>query len=140
MPTLLDTTTDWGRSIAANLERDPVIWLTTIRSDGSPWPNPVWFVWDGETFLVYSTPDAAKLAHLRRDPRVTLHLNGHGWEQDIVVAAGEAQESDDPPPNEHAAYAAKYRDLFPRLGLTPEEYGARYSVPLRVAPTSWRGH
>ena len=31
-----------------------MIWLTTVRPDGRPEPSPVWFLWDGETFLIYS--------------------------------------------------------------------------------------
>ncbi len=137
---LLDLSTDWGRSAASLLDSAAVAWLTTIRADGAPWPNPVWFLWDGETFLVYSRPDAAKLRHVRRDPRVSVHLNGVGWEKDIVVAAGEARDSDDPPPHEQPGYFAKYREAIGRLEMTPEEYGAAFSVPLRITPTAFRGH
>ena len=137
---ILDTSTEWGRSASRLLETETVAWLTTIRSSGEPWPNPVWFVWDGETVLFYSTPDAAKLGHIRRDPRVTLHLNGEGWDKDIVVLAGRARESGDPPAHEHAGYLAKYRGLIPRLGMGEEEYGAAFSVPLRITPGAARGH
>ena len=65
-------------------------------------------------------PDAAKLRHVRRDPRVTVHLNGVGWDNDIVVAAGEARESDDPPAHEQFGYFAKYREAIEQLGMTPE--------------------
>jgi predicted pyridoxine 5'-phosphate oxidase superfamily flavin-nucleotide-binding protein len=26
-----------------------VIWLTTVDADGTPHPNPVWILWDGDT-------------------------------------------------------------------------------------------
>jgi PPOX class probable F420-dependent enzyme len=138
---MLDTSTEWGRSAAALLAREPVIWLTTIRADGSPWPNPVWFVWDGEGILIYSTPDAAKLRHLRRDPRVTLNLNGEGWANDVVVVSGRAVEApEEPRADLQPAYVKKYRDGIARLGMTHEEYGDRFSVPVRIEVTAVRGH
>jgi len=133
--------TEWGRSAERRLRTQEVIWLTTLRADGSPWPNPVWFVWDGETFLVYSRPESAKLRHVARDPRVTLHLNGEGWEQDVVVAAGEARIApEEPPVLETPAYLEKYRASIARLGMTEPEYSEAFSVPIRIAPAGFRGH
>ena len=136
-----DLATEWGRSAERRLRTQEVIWLTTLRAGGAPWPNPVWFVWDGETFLVYSRPESAKLRHIARDPRVTLHLNGEGWELDVVVAAGDARVApEEPPVLETPAYLEKYRESIARLGMTEPEYSAAFSVPIRITPAGWRGH
>jgi len=46
--------------------------LGTIRKDGSPQLNPMWFHWTGEVFHISTTRTRFKYAHLRRDPRLTL--------------------------------------------------------------------
>jgi hypothetical protein len=38
------------------LRSEQVAWLTTVRADGQPQSTPVWFLWDGRTFLLYSQP------------------------------------------------------------------------------------
>lgn len=138
---LIDLSSEWGRSAEQRLRTAQVAWLTTIRADGSPWPNPVWFVWDGETFLVYSRPESVKLRHIARDPRVSLHLNGEGWDLDVVVAAGKARIAPEEPPVLGAtAYLEKYRESIARLGMTVPEYSEAFSVAVRIAPTGLRGH
>ena len=138
---MIDLGTESGRSADWLLRTQEVIWLTTLRADGSPWPNPVWFVWDGETFLVYSRPESLKLRHIARDPRVALHLNGEGWDLDVVVAAGEARiVPEEPPVGEVPAYLEKYRDSIARLGMAVPEYSSAFSVPIRIMPASFRGH
>ena len=138
---LLDTSTDWGRSAERRLRAAEVAWLTTLRADGSPWPNPVWFVWDGETVLVYSRPESLKLGHIARDPRVALNLNGGGWDLDIVVVSGTARVAPEEPPVDQAfAYLEKYSSAIERLGMTLAEYTEAFSVPIRITPTAVRGH
>ncbi len=136
----IDLTSELGACAQELWRTRPVIWLTTIRADGSPWPNPVWFVWDGETFLIYSM-EGAKVRHVRRNPKVSLHLNGEGWNRDIVIVDGEARIAEEEPPAERApAYLEKYGDLIERLGMTVSEYSHTYSVPIRVRPLGLRGH
>jgi hypothetical protein len=37
--------------VAQRLREDAVIWLTTVAANGTPQPNPVWFLWDGHSVL-----------------------------------------------------------------------------------------
>ena len=46
------------------LRSEQVAWLTTVRADGQAQSTPVWFLWDGETFLLYSQPGAQKVRNL----------------------------------------------------------------------------
>lgn len=46
--------------------------LGTLRKDGSPQLNPMWFYWTGEVFYISTTRTRFKYRHILRDPRVTL--------------------------------------------------------------------
>lgn len=134
-------TTPFGERVERRLREEPIIWLTTVSADGTPQPNPVWFLWDGSSILIYSLPDAARLPHIHHNPRVSLHFDGNGRGGDIVVFAGEARISqDDPPADQLPVYVEKYRDFIARSFGTPEAFAAKYSVALRVTLTKVRGH
>ncbi len=138
---MIDLTTEFGRRVVRRLEEERLIWLTTVDSEGVPQPKPVWFLWDGQTFLIYSRPDTYKLKHIARNPRVALHLDGDGLGGNIMVFTGEASLAPDAPPaNEVAAYVQRYQPGFARIGMSAEKFAESYSVALRVTPTSLRGH
>jgi len=44
-----DPNTPFGERVQRRLATSKVIWLTTVGADGTPQPNPVWFVVDGES-------------------------------------------------------------------------------------------
>jgi PPOX class probable F420-dependent enzyme len=142
MEPLIDTTTEFGARAEERLRRDRIGWLVTVGADGTPQPNPVWFVWDGATLLIYSAADQAKLKHIERNPRVALHLDSRSSGDDIVIVVGEASiELSAPPVHENHAYVAKYRKEMLRLELgTPEEMAATYGVPIRILPRKVRGY
>ena len=56
------------------LRSEQVAWLTTVRADGQAQSSPVWFLWDGDSFLLYSQPDAQKVRNVAANPKVSLHL------------------------------------------------------------------
>ncbi len=137
----LDLETEFGARVARRLRDEQVGWLTTVGPDGTPQPSPIWFLWDGESFLIYSRPSAPRLRNVERSPRVALNLDGDGQGGDIVVVTGEARIAPDvPPADAHPAYLAKYRDGIARIGMTPEGFAKAYSVALRMTPTHLRGH
>jgi len=138
---MIDTTTEFGQRVTRRLKEERIIWLTTVDQNDTPQPRPVWFWWDGATFLIYSLPGTHKLEHISHNPNVALNLDGDGRGGDIVVIAGEAHLAEDTPPaNEMAEYAAKYQEGFTRINMTPESFAKTYSVAIRVTPTSLRGH
>lgn len=133
--------TPFGERVTRRLRDDHLIWLTTVGADGTPQPNPVWFLWDGETMLIYSLPDAARIAHLERNSRVSLNFDGNGQGGDIIVITGEARISpEDPPGDQNAAYVDKYRDFITRGFQTPANFAAQYSLPIRITLSKVRGH
>jgi PPOX class probable F420-dependent enzyme len=138
---MIDLKSEFGRRVARRLREEQVIWLTTVGSDNTPQPRPVWFFWDGETFLIYSQPNAHKLRHIARNPKVALNLDSDGQGGDIVVFTGEAHIAENAlPANEAVEYAEKYQEGIVDLGMSPEDFAHSYSVAVRVTPTNLRGH
>ena len=134
------TDTDYGQRVRTRLQSEIAIWLITTGRDGTPQPNPVWFVWDGgASLLVYNRPDAHRLAHLRRSPRLSLHFDGNGRGGNVVVVTGSAEVIDAPAPHEHPAYLAKYHDDMIRVSGSPEQFSEQYPVPLLVTIEAVRG-
>ena len=134
--------TDFGARVVRRLADEPIAWLTVTDAGGTPQPAPIWFLWDGETALIYSDHAAKRLAHLRARPRVAMHLDGDGKGGDIVVLTGGIADAPDAPaPSDNPAYLAKYGDFIAGGPWgTPDVFGETYSVPLRFTPTRLRGH
>jgi len=136
-------TTRFGARVRRRLRDETVIWFTTVGADGTPQPNPVWFVvedWEDAALLVYNRPEAHRLQHIRRRPQVSLHFDGDGRGGNIVVVRGLAEVADDaPPPHEQPEYAVKYARGMNRVSGDPVAFSAAYPVPLRVRITGVRG-
>ena len=90
------------------LRSEQIAWLTTVRADGQAQSSPVWFLWDGQTFLLYSQPGAPKVRNLAANP-------------DRV-----------------REYLAKYRSAIEALGYEPGPFARTYSTAIRVRPTRMR--
>jgi PPOX class probable F420-dependent enzyme len=137
---LPDPTTPFGERARRRLREELVVWLTTVGDDGTPQPNPVWFLWDGDSFLVYNRPDAHRLRHVRPRPRVALNFDGDGRGGDILVVTGRAELSEgEPPPHEVPEYVSKYGERMTAVAGSLEGFGQAYPVPLRVHPVKVRG-
>ena len=125
--------------MARRLRDETVIWLTTVGTDGTPQPNPVWFLWeDPATLLIYNRTDARRLAHIGHRPRVALHFN-HEQGGDVVVLTGTARVVERPLAHEQPAYLAKYEARAIRVGGSPAEFAAQYPVALEIAVERIRG-
>src|SRR3990170_7538620 len=120
---MLDSSTDFGRHVAYRLKKDRTIWLTTVGPDGTPQPRPVWFLWNGETFLLFSRSQGYKIRHIQTNPRVALSLDSDGLGGDIVVFLGDASLEQEIPPGEMQAYLEKYQDGLVRIGMSAEVFG-----------------
>jgi PPOX class probable F420-dependent enzyme len=137
---IIDTTTAFGERVVRRLNDEAIIWLTTVRADGTPQPSPVWFVWDGTELLIYSQPKTQKLRNIARNPRVSLHFDGNGTGGDIVIITGTARLAPDAPPADALpAYTTKYGERIKGIGMEPRHFALGYSVAIRVMPESLRG-
>ena len=128
--------------IKRRLRNEYIVWLTTVGSDLTPQPRPVWFIWDAAqgSFLIYSQPNAHKVRHLIKHPKVALHFNADETaDQDVLVFIGTARiDPDASPAHKVPAYLKKYRDGIAGLDMTPEQLSIEYSTAIRVKPTSMR--
>ncbi|MDQ4044320.1 MAG: TIGR03667 family PPOX class F420-dependent oxidoreductase [Chloroflexota bacterium] len=137
---LIDTSTEFGQRVERHLANEQVIWLTTVRADGTPQPSPVWFLREGDTLLIYSQPKKPKVRNIRANPKVALSFNSTPSGGDVVVFTGEASlDGAGPAAVDHPEYMDKYREGILGLNSTPERFSAEYSVPIRVRLTELRG-
>jgi PPOX class probable F420-dependent enzyme len=65
-------------------ERRNVV-LGTVRKDGSPQLNPMWFDWTGEVFYISTTRTRFKYNSIKRDPRVTLCIDDATGFKSVIV-------------------------------------------------------
>jgi PPOX class probable F420-dependent enzyme len=138
---VIDESTDFGARVAAHLRDEIVVWLTTVTPKGSPLPMPVWFDWDGAGSVLMFSQEGLRVRNIEANPRVTLNFDGDGRGGDIVVLSGRARiDRDAPPANRADTYLEKYAEHIERIGLTPEQFAARYCVPIRIELTTLRGH
>jgi PPOX class probable F420-dependent enzyme len=136
---VLDLDSPAGARADRRLRSEQVLWLTTVRADGQPQSSPVWFLWDGEEFLVFSQPHAQKLRNLAGNPRVAVHLESEGTADEVVTIDGTAAVDPDAPPSDRIEeYQVKYRDGIQAMGWTPARLARDFSVAIRIRPTRVR--
>jgi PPOX class probable F420-dependent enzyme len=136
---MLDVTTAWRQHAEQRLRSNMIAWLTTVGSDGRPYTVPIWFLWDGNTILMFSQPQKQKIRNLRKNARVTLALDETKQGDDVVIVEGTAELLDNPEISVMLpAYVEKYGALIQGMGWTPESMAADYSRAIRVTPTKFR--
>ena len=122
------------QEISGRLSSDDYAWLTTVAKSGLPVPRLIWFFFDGAALRVYSMPQAAKLAHIKAHPQVSLNLDSDGNGGGIIVIGGTAAvDATGVDCREDEPYWAKYADLAGKFGLT--EAMAGYSTRLIITPS-----
>ena len=82
---MLNFGTRLGRHANRRLRQEKIIWLTTVDSENTPQPRPVWFHWDGENILIFRHKDKAKLRHISHNSRVSLSFNTDEDGGDVAV-------------------------------------------------------
>ncbi|MGY0503196.1 TIGR03667 family PPOX class F420-dependent oxidoreductase [Nocardia sp. FBN12] len=136
---ILDAATPFGVEVGKRLAKETVIWLTTIGADTTPQPNPVWFHWENDEFLIFTMPEAKRLRHIARNPRVALNFNSSETGGEVAVFTGTARLDEPATEDEIAHYVRKYTKGFVDIKMTEAEFFAAYSVPVRVTAERLRG-
>lgn len=138
---MIDLTSEFGKAVKQHLENEYFIWLTTISSNLTPQPRPVWFIWQEDSFLIFSQAKAHKLSHIAKNPKVALHFNSDETaEKHVIVFIGEAViEPNSPPAHQVPAYLEKYKTGMADLDMTPEEFSRDFSTTIKIKPTEVRG-
>jgi PPOX class probable F420-dependent enzyme len=134
----LDTSTPAGKRVESRLRKEIIIWLATSGSEGRPHAVPVWFWWDGKSFLIYSVP-GQKVRDIEANPKVALHLNTTPEGGDVVRIDGTgARLGRYPLAHKVPDYIRKYAPLIKSYHWTPESFSKDYHVALRIRPTHFR--
>ncbi|MEX0797050.1 MAG: TIGR03667 family PPOX class F420-dependent oxidoreductase [Acidimicrobiia bacterium] len=117
----------------ARLEQEPVIWMTTVRSDGQPQTSVVWFLLEDDELLVYSKDGTIRNRSVVANPKVALNLNGDQGGGAVVTMEGTARiDGDAPAPKDNPAYLEKYQSRIADSGWTPEIFSRDYPVAIRI--------
>ncbi|HUP27425.1 MAG TPA: pyridoxamine 5'-phosphate oxidase family protein [Chloroflexia bacterium] len=119
------------------LRTDAIIWLGTVRPGGRPHLVPVWFLWDGDTILIFSKNDH-KIRNLQGNNRVMLALDDTKGGGDVVMVEGEATllERGSVTPA-LPAYAQKYAQQLAQYKWTGESMGREYTEPISITPAKF---
>ena len=136
----IDFTTDFGQGVLKRLQSEQCIWLTTVGPDGAPQPNPVWFLWEEETILIYTQPGSVKVRNIRQNSHVALNFNCSFDGSDVAVITGRVQIDEQAPrARDNAAYLEKYAAGIADIQMNPERMSAEYNLALRIRPEKLRG-
>jgi PPOX class probable F420-dependent enzyme len=139
---MLDLNSKFGRVVKKHIKNEYFIWLTTVDPTGRPQPRPVWFIWEDDSFLIFSLAKSHKNDHIKQNPRVALHFNTQdvAGDRHVIVFAGNASiDTNSLPAHKVRAYFRKYKSGIAHLKLTPEEFSREQPVAIRVRPTEVRG-
>jgi PPOX class probable F420-dependent enzyme len=125
-------TVEFTQEVSERLQSAHYGWFTTVAKSGQPVPRLVWFYFDGKDVIVYSEPDAAKVAHIKRHPRVSLNLDSDGNGNGVIGVGGETTIDDGADPMQDPAYVEKYGEVAKQFGFS-EEFLSAFSARLTIA-------
>ena len=118
---------------AERLRAEEILWLASVRPDGRPHLVPVWFLWEGETILIFSKPENQKVRNLRQNPAVSVSLDGADQGDDVIVLEGIAAMIDDLKITATLPdYASKYAASLADMRTTAESMAQEYSQAIRI--------
>lgn len=95
------------------LERPLIAHVATVRTDGGPQTNPMWFGWDGERIRLTHTSTRQKFRNLQAEPRVALSITDPDESQRYLEIRGVVESTDGD------SRGAFYRQLRVRYGVDP---------------------
>lgn len=127
------------------LQRPLIARLATVRPDGAPYINPLWFEWDGSDFWLLARRRSAYVEHLRANPRVCLSVASDELPYTRVTAIGRAEVAN--PDGSSDVWLPLARRLTRRyVGGVDDDYAERTAQQsrwlIRVVPEetiTWRG-
>ncbi len=130
-----------ARRTSSLLAAEKVVWLSTVRDDGTPHLVPTWFWWDGQALTLWSKPGALKVRNVRANPNVMVALGDPG--DDFAVGLIEAAAAlPDQPVRVPDAFFAKYASDLAAARLDEVSFRRTYTQVIRIEPTrflAWRG-
>ena len=99
--------------VEQRLRDEPIMWMTTVTPGGVPQTSPIWFLWDGSEFLMFSKDDTARIRNISDNPSISFNLDGDGRGGAVVVIEGTARiDRDHPPATAMPEYIEKYQGFL----------------------------
>ena len=117
------------------LERPLFAHLATVREDGAPQVNPMWFLWDRgkDEILLTHTKERHNYRYVQREPRVALSITDPENQYRYLQVRGTIEKIEDDPTG------AFYQVLQQRYrGTTSEVKDRAVRVILHVKPTGYK--
>src|SRR3954465_6943417 len=136
-----DTATT-ARRVLPMLAEERVVWLSTVRPDGTPHLVPTGFLWDGDALVVWSKPQAVKVRNLRANRRLMIAVGDPHADFNVGLIEAEAELDEPGTPPIPAAFFAKYRAELGAASLDVEAFRATYTQAVRILPSrfvAWHG-
>src|SRR6516164_9172818 len=114
--------------VVERLQKEPLIWLSTVRSNLRPHLVPVWFLWhNNDEILIFSQPENQKIRNIRQNPHVALALEALDGGEDVVLLDGTAEIlSQSTLELMPSAYIDKYGQTMQQMGTQPEAMAKDY--------------
>lgn len=119
--------------VRALLERPLLVNLGTVRPDGAPQVNPMWFVWDGEFIWFTHTTERQKFKNISHEPRVSVsildpdHFYGYTEIRGVV---------DHIEPDPEATLYQLLSERYNGTAVTPPDKAQRVKVAVRPTKVS----
>ncbi len=117
------------------LERPNFAHLATVREDGAPQVNPMWFLWDRDSGLIRLTHLKTRhnFGNIQREPRVALSITDPDNQYRYLQVRGVVEKIEDDPTG------AFYQTLQKRYrGYTTEVPDRAERVILQMRPNAYR--
>ena len=117
------------------LEKPNFAHFATVRSDGAPQVNPMWFVYDPVSNRIRLTHTRTRhnYRYLKEEPRVALSVTDPDDQYRYLQVRGEIEkEEDDPEGTFYQLLQQRYR------GSTSEVKDRADRVIFTVKPTAWK--
>jgi PPOX class probable F420-dependent enzyme len=119
----------------ALLEKPVLVDLATVRPDGSPQVNPMWFKWDGELLWFTHTNFRQKYKNIAHEPRVSISIMDPDDKYEYLEVRGVVEVVEADPE------ATMYQTLsqwYDGKAVVPAD--AKDRVKIGVRPTKLSGH
>jgi PPOX class probable F420-dependent enzyme len=117
------------------LERPLFAHLATVRPDGTPQVNPMWFVWDGAALRFTHTNERQKFRNLTANPHVAVSIQDPENPYRYLEVRGTVDQIT---PDPEGAF---YRELALRYGrdrgTPPRDAPARVILSVSITHSTW---
>jgi PPOX class probable F420-dependent enzyme len=110
------------------LEQPLFVHLATIRPDGAPQVNPMWFVWDGEFIWFTHTTYRQKYKNITHEPRVAISILDPADGYSYVEIRGVVDRID---PDPEAKLFQRLSERYDGTAVTPKDAPQRVAVAVR---------